>query len=61
VFRRFPLPEGIALEFRAEAFNALNTVIYSAPVSDMTDPNFDRVIAAANKPRILQFALKVVF
>lgn len=61
VFRNFPFGEGKRLEFRVEAFNVANTVIYGTPHNDMTDPDFGKVTWLANTPRILQFAARVVF
>ena len=48
------------LEFRAEAFNALNAVLPENPATSLTDPNFGR-IRTARDPRVMQFALKYVF
>ena len=61
VFRNFPFGEGKRLEFRVEAFNVVNTVIYGTPHNDMTDPDFGKVTGTANTPRILQFAARLVF
>jgi hypothetical protein len=48
-------------EFRAEAFNILNTVIYGAPVRDMANTDFGRVLNTANHARQLQFGAKLIF
>jgi hypothetical protein len=62
IFRRFPFAETRAVEFRAEAFNMPNTVIFQQPGSNFSDkPNFGVVSGTANSARIIQFALKVVF
>src|SRR6266498_3715934 len=65
VFRGFPVwAEGRKLEFRAEAFNLFNTVIFGAPNGDISNAgNFGKVTsrANANAPRVLQFGLRFIF
>lgn len=62
VFRIFPLwSEGRSLEFRAEAFNVLNNVIFGTPVGNITSAQFGSVNYTANNSRELQLALKVIF
>jgi len=63
LFRAFPIKgDRIRGEFRAEAFNVLNTVIYGIPSTDMSDPsNFGRVSSTANRPRQLQLGAKIIF
>jgi hypothetical protein len=62
VFRQFPLwNENRRLEFRAEAFNLFNTVIFGTPNSDINSSGFGRVTHGANSPRIMQFGLKLMF
>jgi len=62
VFRVFPLPfrEGMRLEFRAEAFNAFNSTKFSAPVSNMSNSNFGKVLGASGE-RQIQLGLKLMF
>jgi hypothetical protein len=57
------------IEFRAEAFNALNwfqwlqpgqTQASAAPMLPLNSATFGQILAAGD-PRILQFALKYVF
>jgi outer membrane receptor protein involved in Fe transport len=61
IFKSFALPRDTSVEFRAESFNLLNTVVFSAPDSTVTDPTFGAVSSIANSPRQLQFALKIQF
>jgi hypothetical protein len=61
IFRQFPFSEKRSLEFRAESFNTLNTVIMGIPNGNVLDPNFGKVTSVANSPRSLQLGLKVVF
>jgi hypothetical protein len=62
LFRRFQLPfrEGMALEFRAEAYNVLNTTHFGNPVANLSNVNFGRIVSAFNS-RELQLAVKVEF
>ena len=62
LFRTFPIREGLRLEFRAEAFNIFNTVIYGFPNADMADTaNFGKVLSTANSPRQLQLGAKIIW
>jgi hypothetical protein len=47
-------------EFRAEFFNAPNHANFGVPVRDLGNASFGRVTSTAD-PRIIQFALKVLF
>jgi hypothetical protein len=51
---------GAKLEARVEAFNVFNRTQYDNPIVEYTSTNFGKVITAMD-PRILQFAVKVVF
>ena len=62
VFKTFPLSERFKLEFRAEAFNALNTPIYAGPVVAVTNAQMGVVVRdQQNFPRNMQFALRLRF
>lgn len=62
LFRVFGLPgEGHSIEFRAEAFNAFNHVVYGVPSNNLSNLNFGTVTSMANQPRQLQLGLKVKF
>ena len=61
IFRRFPVRESMRFEFRGEAFNILNTVIYGIPNADVTNVAFGRVGGTANQPRVLQLGAKFIF
>jgi len=60
-----PIREGMTLQFRLEAFNALNTPVFSSdPNLTPTSANFGRVIrdnGQNNAPRSLQFAFRLKF
>jgi Carboxypeptidase regulatory-like domain/TonB-dependent Receptor Plug Domain len=49
------------LQFRSEFFNLFNRVQFAPPDAVLGDPQFGVVSAAANNPRLIQFALKLVF
>jgi len=59
--RRFPLTESKAVEFRADCFNLFNHPNRDDPVSDISNPEFGKVLSFSSSPRIMQFALKFVF
>ena len=61
IFRQFPIMEGRRIEFRAEAFNLTNSVVYGTPSNNMTSSTFGQVLSLANSPRKLQLGLKVIF
>jgi hypothetical protein len=53
--------ENVQLQFRWEAFNAFNHVMWGAPVNDPTDPGFGRIFSQGNQPRTMQLALELTF
>ena len=61
LFRRFPIRERVQLEFRAEAFNATNSVVFAAPGHVINGLDLGVVTFTANTPRQLQVALKLAF
>jgi hypothetical protein len=58
--KNFPIAERMHLQFRGEFFNLFNNVNFSKPGSTVNSGGFGK-ITAAGSPRILQFALKLVF
>lgn len=61
VFKDFAVREAWRLQFRAEAFNAFNTVRFGSPNTSVTSNQFGQVTTQSNSPRQLQFALKLIF
>jgi hypothetical protein len=61
--RRFPIKELMNLEFRADAFNISNSVIFGQPDNTLGDANFGVISSLANgtNPRQIQFSLKLLF
>ena len=57
----FNIRESMKLQFRAEAFNALNHVIFSGPNASVGNASFGIISAQDNKPRNLQVALKLLW
>ena len=61
--KRLKLTESKSLEFRLEAFNALNHAQFYGPASvdgEVNDPHFGEVVSAA-APRLMQIAAKFTF
>jgi hypothetical protein len=58
--RAFTFREELRLQFRAEAFNVVNHANLGLPISDLNSPNAGRILTASS-PRLLQFALKLMF
>jgi hypothetical protein len=58
--RTLPLRNGVRLQLRAESFNVLNHPNLGLPVADLNSPNFGRILVAG-RPRLMQFAFKIVF
>jgi hypothetical protein len=63
LFRQFHvgLGESRYFEFRAEAFNVLNNVIFGYPRSNIDNPNPGVITSQTNAPRELQMGLKFYF
>lgn len=60
VVRTFRFRETTGLECRAESFNIANHANFGLPVADLNSPNFGQILSA-NPPRLMQFALKLMF
>ena len=63
-FKEFMLPmirEGAKLQFRFEAFNALNHPQFNGPNTTFNSGNFGVITSTANSPREVQLALKLYF
>jgi hypothetical protein len=61
IFKRFEVNGFSALEFRAEAFNLLNSVYFDLPSTNIDTATGGTVTATSNTARQLQFGLKYIF
>ncbi|MCC7153097.1 MAG: TonB-dependent receptor [Bryobacterales bacterium] len=60
VFKNFPLGETAAVQFRAEAFNALNHANFNLPGNFVGGAGYGTITSAQN-PRLIQLGLKLLF
>jgi hypothetical protein len=60
VFKNFLFTETVMLQFRAEAFNALNNVQFNPPDMNVASPTF-ATLQGAQRPRVMQMALRLTF
>jgi hypothetical protein len=61
LFKNFTFTEATKLQFRAEAFNVMNTPEFSLPDGTVDDPQAGSITSTSHDPRQLQFALKLMF
>jgi hypothetical protein len=63
MFKTFSLPvrEGAKLQFRSEFFNIFNHPQYALPADFEGAPGFGQITSTVNNPRLIQFALKLIF
>jgi Carboxypeptidase regulatory-like domain len=61
LFKRFSVGGSRALEFRAEAFNLLNSVYFDLPNTAIDTAAGGRITGTSNSARSLQFGLKLIF
>jgi hypothetical protein len=59
-FKNFFIREQMYLQFRAEAFNALNNVKFFPPDMSVVSPTF-ATLQSADRPRVMQLALRFNF
>ncbi|MBI1766079.1 MAG: hypothetical protein HYR56_32140 [Acidobacteria bacterium] len=55
------LYESVALQFSAEFFNLTNTARFAPPNTTFGSAAFGQVRAQSNQPRVVQFALKLIY
>lgn len=61
LFKSFTLGEHKTLQFRSEFNNALNHPRFGNPNTSPANLNFGKITTQANWPRVVQFALKLLF
>ncbi|HXA50529.1 MAG TPA: hypothetical protein VNV86_09515 [Candidatus Acidoferrum sp.] len=59
--KRFQLREKSYLQFRAEVFNLVNHAVFSPANNTASSSEFGTITAQANRPRLMQFILRLVF
>jgi hypothetical protein len=61
--KNFPVYSHLTGQFRAEAFNLPNQVVFGTPDSTLANAKttFGTITASANKPRTVQFALRFMY
>jgi len=61
LFKNFHLTERFGMQFRAEAFNALNHANFSNPTADANSSSFGQISSTSTSNRDVQFGLKILF
>jgi len=61
LFKNTPITERVGLQFRTEVFNLFNRVRFGYPGTAIGQPQFGVISGQANDPRLIQFALRLVF
>lgn len=60
LLKTFSITERLRLQFRAECFNIANHANFGLPDNDLASPNFGQILESGS-PRLIQFALKLLF
>lgn len=61
LFKQFHVTKRVRTQFRAEFFNAFNTVCFGNPNTTVNSAAFGVVTSQSNTPRQIQFGLKLLF
>ena len=61
LFKAFKLHETTQLVFRTEVFNIFNHPQFAFPGTATDSPGFGQITQIVNNPRLIQFALKLIF
>ncbi len=61
LFKIFKPVERLTVEFRAEAFNLLNQVVFGGPGTAINSNSLGVISSQANSSRDIQFAMKLLF
>jgi hypothetical protein len=59
LFKRFPIKEEFAVEFRCDFFNFLNRAGRGDPITNVNDAGFGKITGPAYGPRTVQFELRI--
>ena len=60
LLKNFRITERTSVQFRSEFFNVFNNVNFNQPQNNLSSSSRGRITSAGD-PRILQFALKLMF
>ena len=61
LIRNFRMTSSKSLQFRLEAFNALNNPIWNDPSTTLSDPNYGKITSTRTPMREVQLGLKFIF
>ena len=61
LFKEFSVGERLAVQLRAEAFNAFNSTMFNWPDANLASPRFGLVTSTQVPPREFQMGLKIIF
>jgi hypothetical protein len=61
LFKSVLVRDRVNVQFRAQAFNALNTPLFSGPNTSFGSSNFGKITSQANFPRYLQLGLHITY
>jgi hypothetical protein len=61
VFKTFRVATGVSAQARLEAFNLINTPHFANPNGDLSQANFASITSTIGNPRIMQFAVRLLF
>jgi hypothetical protein len=61
MLKNFMIREGLKLQYRFEAFNALNRPQFAAPNLSPTSKAFGTITSQANSSRVIQMGLRLTF
>jgi hypothetical protein len=61
VFKNTKITERVGLQFRTEIFNLFNRVRFGYPGTSLGNPQFGIISGQYNDPRLVQFALRLLF
>jgi len=61
LFKTTQFKERVGLQFRTEVFNLFNRVQFGTPNLAVGNPSFGVISSQANNPRLIQFALRLLY
>jgi hypothetical protein len=61
MFKTFTIKEIFKAQFRAEALNATNTVLFANPNTNINSSTFGTVTSQTNYPRLIQLGFRFTF